>query len=179
VAWSGAATSPGGTAPAYPAASVSFTDGVSTTSLSATLSSAGANTLTATAAPVTGSTAISVSAAAQQALQYVTSSGGTTNACPTDRVGVAVSLTAFVAVLDSFGNLTSNGVAALAITITKVAGGGGNAPNPGILTVLPSANPAVTSGSTVLSLPSGNPANTTYTASSAALTSVSCILRKN
>jgi NAD(P)-dependent dehydrogenase (short-subunit alcohol dehydrogenase family) len=38
---------------------------------------------------------------------------------------------------------------------------------------------AVSSGSTLLKLPSGNPADTTYTASSGALTSVSCVLRKN
>jgi hypothetical protein len=46
------------------------------------------------------------------------------------------------------------------------------------LTVAASANPAVTSGSSVLSIPTGNPADTTYTASSSGLTSVSCIVKK-
>jgi hypothetical protein len=49
LAWSGAMTSPGGTAPTYPATAVSFTNGVSTTALSVTLYDAAANTLTASA----------------------------------------------------------------------------------------------------------------------------------
>jgi hypothetical protein len=49
IIWSGAATSPSGYAPVYPATAVSFTNGASTTSLSATLYTAGTVVLTATA----------------------------------------------------------------------------------------------------------------------------------
>src|SRR4029078_5370610 len=47
IAWSGASTSPGGNAPNYPTSTVSFTNGVSTTTLSATLFAAGSNQPTA------------------------------------------------------------------------------------------------------------------------------------
>ena len=122
ITWSGATTSPGGNAPVYPVTSVSFTNGASTTALSATLYAAGVNTLTATAAPATGSATINVSAAAQQALRFVTTGSGTTNACPSDQVGNGVSLTAFVAVLDAYGNLTANGASPLTVTIARVTG---------------------------------------------------------
>jgi hypothetical protein len=118
---------------------------------------------------------VTVKVAAQKALQYVTTSAGTTDACPTGevKVGNGGHLTAFVAVLDNFGNLTNNGASALSITITKVSGGG-NAPSPASLTVLANATPAVTSASTELKIPTGNPTPSPYTASSGSLTSVTC-----
>ena len=66
ITWSGASTSPGGNAPSYPTSTVSFTNGVSTTTLSATLFAAGSNSLTATATSpsLTGTATINVSAAA-------------------------------------------------------------------------------------------------------------------
>ncbi len=66
ISWSGASTSPGGNAPSYPTGTVAFANGVSTTTLTATLFAAGSNSLTATASSpsVTGTAAISVSAAA-------------------------------------------------------------------------------------------------------------------
>jgi hypothetical protein len=49
ITWSGASTSPNGTGPSYPTSTVSFTNGVSTTTLSTTLYAAGSNSLTASA----------------------------------------------------------------------------------------------------------------------------------
>jgi hypothetical protein len=65
ITWSGSTTSPGGNAPNYPASSVSFTNGVSTTTLSATLYAAGQNNLTATASSpsLTGTAQVSVNSA--------------------------------------------------------------------------------------------------------------------
>ena len=66
ITWSGASTSPGGNAPSYPTSTVSFTNGVSTTTLSATLFAAGSNSLTATATSpsLTGTATINVDPAA-------------------------------------------------------------------------------------------------------------------
>ena len=65
ITWSGASTSPGGNAPSYPTSTVSFTNGVSTTTLSATLFAAGSNNLTATASSpsLTGTATINVNSA--------------------------------------------------------------------------------------------------------------------
>jgi hypothetical protein len=75
-AWSGLPTSPDGTAPAYPATSVSFSSGVSTTALNVTAYDAGANTLTATEGARTGSASFTVNAAGA-ALRF----NGTSSAC--------------------------------------------------------------------------------------------------
>ena len=66
ITWSGAQTSPGGNAPSYPTSPVSFNNGVSTTTLAATLFAAGSNNLTATASSpsLTGTATISVAPAA-------------------------------------------------------------------------------------------------------------------
>ena len=66
ITWSGASTSPGGNAPSYPTSTVSFTNGVGATTLSATLFAAGSNSLTATATSpsLAGTATIDVSAAA-------------------------------------------------------------------------------------------------------------------
>ena len=72
ITWNGASTSPGGTGPTYPASTVSFTNGVSTTALSATLFSAGPNSLTATSSGTTGTATIDVSQAAAGKLVYLT-----------------------------------------------------------------------------------------------------------
>ncbi len=177
IVFTGPANAPNGTPPTYPA-TVTFASGVGTASI--TLFKAASTTLTATQAAITGtSTAFTVKAGAQKALQYVTSAAGTTVACPAGNlvVGNGGSLTAFVAVIDNYGNLAANGASALTITITKVSGGG-NAPSPATLTVAASANPAVTSGSSLLKLPNGSPADTPYRASSGALTTVTCIVQR-
>ena len=178
VVFSGPANSPNGTAPTYPA-TVTFTNGVGTASITL-FNASNSTTLTATQGPITGtSTSFAVQAGAQSALLYVTSAAGTTTACPTGAVtvGNGGSITVFVAVTDAYRNLTVNGAALRTITITKVSGGG-NAPSPGTLTVPANANPAVTSGSSLLKLPNGSPAATTYTASTGALTSVSCVVSR-
>ena len=72
ITWGGALTSPGGTAPTYPTATVSFTAGASTTALTATLDGAGTNTLTAASSSVAGSATIDVSQAAASKLVYLT-----------------------------------------------------------------------------------------------------------
>lgn len=188
ITFSGPGNAPNGTpaTPTYPA-TVTFTNGLATLPAGAvTLHKAEATTLTATdsANSIVGtSTSFTVSPTTGSALMWVTTAAGTTNACPTgsEVVGNAGSRTWFVAVVDSFGNITVNGASARAVSIAKVSGGG-NAPSPAALTIPASANPAVTSGATTLSIPNGNPADTTYTASStspSALTTVSCIIKKN
>jgi hypothetical protein len=64
-----------------------------------------------------------------------------------------------------------------AVTIAK-SSGGGYAPTPASLSVPANASPAVTSGATVLKLPSGTPTATTYTATSGTLSSTSCVIQK-
>ena len=104
---------------------------------------------------------------------------GTTASCPTGSltVGNGGSLTTYVAVLDAFGNLTTAPVTPTLITLTKGTGGG-NAPTPATLTVAANASPAVTSGSSLFKLPNGQPTATTYTATSAGLTSTSCVISR-
>jgi hypothetical protein len=129
VTWSGASTSPGGTAPSYPASSVSFSNGVSTTALTATLFAAGSNNLTASAsAPaVSGSAAITVGAGTSKGLNFTSQSlsgagaSETCNAASTSCTitglpkGGAGSWTARVGVVDAWGNPTT---ASSAVTVT-------------------------------------------------------------
>jgi hypothetical protein len=63
IAWSGLAAAPNGAIPVYPATSVAFTSGASTTALNATAFAAGAATLTATEGARTGSASFAVNAA--------------------------------------------------------------------------------------------------------------------
>jgi hypothetical protein len=58
--WTGPTASPNGTTPTLPVTTVNFVNGVSTTTLSATLFAAGSNALTATSAGVAGSTSLNV-----------------------------------------------------------------------------------------------------------------------
>ncbi|HVT78800.1 MAG TPA: fibronectin type III domain-containing protein [Acidimicrobiales bacterium] len=77
ITWSGPATSPApaSRAPTLPATAVTFSNGVSTTALSATLFAAGTNTLTATDAGArTGSATIAVAAVAASAVSVVSGS---------------------------------------------------------------------------------------------------------
>ncbi len=111
VAWSGATTSPGGNAPTYPAGTVSFTNGVSTTALSATLDDAGPNTLTATSAGISGSANITVSPAAANKVVY--------NPEPPTTGTAGGTLASFgVSVEDSFGNIETTGNTGSTDTIT-------------------------------------------------------------
>jgi hypothetical protein len=79
VTWSGPATSPApaSVAPTLPAATVAFTSGNSTTSLTASLRAAGVNTLTATESSRTGSATVTVTNAAASTMAVVSGSGTT------------------------------------------------------------------------------------------------------
>ncbi len=140
----------------------------------------GTYTLTSTATGLTAATSsgFTITTGTASQLMFVTDATGSTASCPTGSlaVGNGGSLMTFVALLDAGGNLVTAPSTATTITVTKGTGGG-NAPTPASLTVLANASPAVTSGSTLLGLPGGNPPATTYTATAGAL-STSCILAK-
>jgi hypothetical protein len=109
ITWSGATTSPGGNAPSYPVSAVSFTNGVSTTTLTATLFSAGANTLTASASSptVTGSAAITVSGLTASVMKLTNCVvQGNSQACNGSyHLGLGGSMTADVTLTDAYGNV--------------------------------------------------------------------------
>ena len=119
----------------------------------------GTYTLTSTATGLTAapSSSFTITTGTASQLMFVTDATGATASCTTGSraVGNSGSLATYVAMLDAGGNLVTAPSTASTITITKGAGGG-NAPTPASLTVLANASPAVTSGSTILGLPSGN-----------------------
>jgi hypothetical protein len=137
IAWSGASTSPGGNAPNYPTSTVSFTNGVSTTTLSATLFAAGSNNLTATATSpsLTGTATISVSSAGV-VLSY-------NRTCP---VSVAKNSSTVFTILvpnDTYGNSFTNpsGIA-IGLTLSNTANFGFGAVGTGTTTVTITTGPA-------------------------------------
>jgi hypothetical protein len=142
---------------------------------------AGTPTLTAAAGGVTsGTQQETVLPDTLAGLRYVTNGTGSVASCPTGTVtvGNGGSLTTFVAEVDQFGNPVANGGSPATVSITRSpTSGGGNAPVPVSLTINAGANPAVTSGSSLFKLPSGNPAATTYTAAVGSL-STSCVVKK-
>jgi hypothetical protein len=129
VTWSGASTSPGGTAPSYPTSSVSFSNGVSTTSLTATLFAAGSNNLTASASgpAVSGGATIAVGAGTSKGLGFTAQTvtgGGASETCNAASTSCTITglpkngagtWTARVGVVDTWGNPT---VASGAVTVT-------------------------------------------------------------
>jgi hypothetical protein len=139
VNWSGATTSPGGNVPTYPATSVSFTNGVSTTTLTTTLFAAGANSLMAgaTIPTVTGTTTVTVSAlaAAKLAWTHVVSAGTLSSPCAFTCTATAVGnfglFTANVSVTDTYGNTVSNIGTGHTVTVTAASGGSFTAPTAG------------------------------------------------
>ncbi len=88
ITWSGPTTSPGGTAPTLPSGTVSFSSGVSTTSLSVTFTHAGSQTLTATQGSVTGSATTTVSPGT--ASQFAVGGIGSTATAGTAVTGVTL-----------------------------------------------------------------------------------------
>jgi hypothetical protein len=116
IIWSGGSTSPSGTAPNYPTSSISFTSGVSTTTLTATFSGAGANGLTATESSVTGTGSLTVNAATATKLAWTHITSTSTTAIPSPCLfactygsfGSGKTFTANVSVTDNFGNTVSN-----------------------------------------------------------------------
>ncbi|MFN2519343.1 MAG: hypothetical protein ABR604_09955, partial [Jatrophihabitantaceae bacterium] len=131
VTWTGAATSPGGNAPSYPTSSVAFTNGVSTTTLTATLFAAGNNDVTASATSpaVTGTTTATVSAltASRLAWTSASNSAGTLSgicyfSCTYTAVGgPGTTFKAKVSLTDAYGNLV-NATGAVTVTVTKSSG---------------------------------------------------------
>jgi hypothetical protein len=130
ITWSGASTSPGGNAPNYPTSTVSFTNGVSTTTLSATLFAAGSNNLTATASSpsLTGTATISVNSAGV-ALSYNRtcpvsvakgSSTGFTINVPNDAYGNSFRNTSSIAVGLTLSNTANFGFGAVGTGTTTV-----------------------------------------------------------
>ncbi len=172
-----ALTSPGGatlTCTANPKAAVA---GVATFA-GCKVDKTGTYTLTASGGALSAGTSSSftITPGIASQLRYVTDATGSTPSCPTGSVpvGNGGSLTTYVAMLDAFGNLTVAPSTSTTVLLTRTpATGGGNAPSPATLTVPANANPAVTSGSSVFALPTGNPATTTYTATAGTL-STSC-----
>jgi hypothetical protein len=124
------------------------------------------------------SASFTVSSGQATQLKYVSNSTGSVASCPTGSltVGNGGSLTTYVAMFDAGGNLVAAPSTVTTITITKGTGGGA-APSPSSLMIAANAGLAVTSGTSVFALPGGNPAATTYTATTGAL-STSCTLSK-
>lgn len=152
IVWSGPATAPGGQAPSFPTTSVSFTNGVSTTTLNATLYKAETANLTATdASGPTGSGAITVTglAAARLAWTHVTVSAGTLSSpcaftCTDTALGNQGTFTANVTVTDIYGNPVSNLGAGHTVTVSTTASGGAfTLPTAGISVTLTIASSGV------------------------------------
>ena len=114
VVFTGAASSPGGTAPSYPA-SVTFTNGVAAT-VPITLYNAASTTLTATEAGKSGSTAsFTVGPAAANKLSFTQSPGNTV-------AGVAFASQPKVTVQDQYGNTVATATTQITLAITAPGG---------------------------------------------------------
>jgi hypothetical protein len=170
ITWSGASTSPGGNAPSYPTSAVSFTNGVSTTTLSATLFAAGSNGLTATSSSpsLTGTTTINVNSAGV-ALSY-------NRTCP-----VAVpknSSTAFTILVpnDVYGNSfrSSTGIA-IGLTLSNSSNFGFGAVGTSTTTVTITTGPA-NNTFTVVESGANKTTNLTATAPSGFTAPASCTI---
>jgi hypothetical protein len=121
VTWSGAFTSPGGNAPSYPTSTVTFFDGYSTTTLTATLYGAGSNTLTASSGGASGFATITVTAG--------TVSGYKMSAPPSATAGTQFSGVT-VTIVDIYGNATSGSSPTCNLTFSGASNSpGGNAPS--------------------------------------------------
>jgi hypothetical protein len=156
ITWSGASTSPGGNAPSYPTSTVSFTNGVSTTTLSATLFAAGSNSLTATASSpsLTGTATIFVNSAGV-ALSY-------NRTCP---VAMPKNTSLAFTILvpnDAYGNSFRNASSiAIGLTLSNTGNFGFGAVGTGTTTVNITTGPAT---NTFTVVESGANKTTTLTA---------------
>jgi hypothetical protein len=168
IAWSGAGSAPNGTAPTYPATSVSFASGVSTTSLNATFFKAETVTLVAKeGASPSGSAVITVNAGARSRLTFTSSSldcsGGTV------AVGNGGTWTSKVSTADTWGNVAVAG----SLTSVTLSNNQGNALlSPTSLSVGAAASES--SASFSQGIPNGNPPTYTATAAASGLTPVTC-----
>jgi hypothetical protein len=129
VSWSSASTSPAGNAPSYPVTAVNFTGGVSTTTLTATLYSAGANTLRASATYV-GTATITVAPLSGTRLAWTSASmsagtlGGTCSlTCTYTAVGTAGgTFKSLISLTDAYGNPVANPGGAFTVTVAASGG---------------------------------------------------------
>jgi len=170
ITFSGPGTSPGGTAPTYPA-TVSFTAGVGSATI--TLVAAQTVTLQATDGTRIGTTSVTVAAAAASTLRYTSES----SSCASGQVvvGNGGTYSAKVSTFDAFGN-TVVAAASLSVNISKSPAATGTL-SPTSLTIPASASE--TSASFTFKLPVGNPPDVTVTAAAGGLTSANCLVRKN
>ncbi len=172
LAWSGLSASPGGTAPVYPAASVAFTSGASTTALNATAYAAGSATLTATEGARRGSASFTV-AAAIGVLRFTSA----TPSCATGTITISASGGTFVAKVsrdrDAYGNtVTLTGTPTVTLSAAP-ASKGSFAP-----TSLTFASGAAETASFTWTASGSNP-SVVLTAASAGLTSARCSAKQN
>ncbi len=168
ITWSGPASSPNGTAPTLPAGTVSFSSGVSTTSLGVTFTGAGAQTLTATQGSITGSASTTVSAGNASGLGFATqpSTG--------QDIQVTGSFSVSVAIEDSDGNTVTSGTGSTDSVTLAIATNPGagvlSCTNSGALTVTASAGVAsftgcaITKTGTGYKLTASDNTHTSYTA---------------
>src|SRR5581483_6733315 len=168
ITWSGPLNSPGptNTAPLLPSSPVSFTNGVSTTALSATLYKAGPNTLTATdTGSKTGSATITVSAAAVPLTFGVCPSTVVKNSTWTSTISRAAT--------DQWSNPDPTRSTALSVTLSHT-GGGGTVGGP----IAIAATNLTSASSALYNSPNGNYPGDTVTAhvatASTNYTNVSC-----
>jgi hypothetical protein len=170
ITFSGPGSSPSGAAPIYPA-TVNFVSGVGTATV--TLVRAETVSVQATDGTRVGATSVTVAAGVGTRLGYTSS----TPSCAAGSVivGNGGTFTSFVSVFDTYGNPATASVAQI-IALASAPSGTGTL-TPTSLTV--AAGSSQTSGSFSFKLPVGNPPDVTLTASSGALTSVQCIVKKN
>jgi hypothetical protein len=156
ITWSGPADSLSGAPPGLPSGTVSFSGGVSTTSLSVTFTDAGAQTLTATdTSSITGSATATVSGAAPATLKLANCVlAGSTHSCTATSFDLTSgSLVADVQAFDQYGN-----AATITSTITMSVASGNTSEFP------------VTSGATLTIDGTATPPNqstTTFTVTDA------------
>ena len=181
--WSGPGTPSGGLAPTFPA-TVTFTNGVGTASV--TLTKQEVTTLTATEGAVTGTSSsivVSAGGAARLAWTQVTISGGTLSSpcsftCTATGVGNFGTFTARVAVTDDSGNPLSNLGAGHTVTVSTptsgaTSGGSFTAPTPGtsVTLTIASSGAAESTAAFTFRATNGNWGSNTFTAATASGTS--------
>jgi hypothetical protein len=164
IAFSGPSNSPSGNTPTYPA-TVTFAAGVGTATI--TLFDAQTVTLGATDGTRSGSTSVTVVAAAANHLGYTSSS--VSCASGTVTVGNGGSFTSKVSAFDQYGNLAPN-AAARTVTMSRTPTQGTLAPT----TLTIPANASQTSASFTYTLPAGPASSVRVRARSNPLTRIDC-----
>lgn len=170
ITFAGPDASPSGTNPTYPV-TVTFTNGVGTASI--TLYAAETTALTATQGARNGSTSVTVTAGAATQLRYTSSSHSCTSGSVT--VGNGGTFSSKVSQYDAQQNPVPQPGSARIVSISRAPGIGNL--NPASVAI--AVGNSESSGATNLTIPNGNPADITLTASATGLTSATCIVKKN